>query len=114
MFDAGGMDADCVRTSTAYALSVPNVVGRDPELDRIEEFLRDGTVGALAMLGEPGIGKTTVWEEATVRAKSRGAIVLVARPAESEAQLSFGGLADLVSKIPEKLLRELPPPNGTH
>ena len=110
MFDAGGMDADCVRTSTAYALSVPNVVGRDPELDRIEEFLRDGTVGALAMLGEPGIGKTTVWEEATVRAKSRGAIVLVARPAESEAQLSFGGLADLVSKIPEKLLRELPPP----
>ena len=85
------------------------VVGREPELDAVEAFL-DGTAQALAIVGEPGIGKTTVWREAVDRARARGATVLVARPAESEARLSFGGVADLTSTLPPEAFDSLPAP----
>jgi predicted ATPase len=85
------------------------VVGREPELEAVEAFL-DGTAQALAIVGEPGIGKTTVWREAVDRARARGATVLVARPAESEARLSFGGVADLTSALPPEAFDSLPAP----
>ena len=87
-----------------------SVVGREAELTRIEGFLAEGRREALALVGEPGIGKTTLWQEAVAGARARGATVLAARPAESEAQLSFGGLADLLSKIPPELVAQLPAP----
>jgi hypothetical protein len=92
---------------------VPSVVGREAELTRIDEFLAEGRREALALVGEPGIGKTTLWQEAVDSARVRGATVLAARPAESEAQLSFGGLADLLAGVPPSLLQELPPPQQT-
>jgi DNA-binding NarL/FixJ family response regulator len=92
---------------------VPSVVGREAELTRIDEFLAEGRREALALVGEPGIGKTTLWQEAVDSARVRGATVLAARPAESEAQLSFGGLADLLAGVPPALLKELPPPQQT-
>jgi DNA-binding CsgD family transcriptional regulator len=85
------------------------VVGREPELKAVDAFL-DGSARALAIVGEPGIGKTTVWREAVERARSRGATVLVARPAESEARLSFGGIADLTSALPQDAFDSLPAP----
>ena len=85
------------------------VVGREPELRAVDAFL-DGTARALAIVGEPGIGKTTVWREAVERARARGATVLVARPAESEARLSFGGVADLTSTVPPEAFDALPAP----
>jgi len=88
---------------------MPPVVGREPELRAVDAFL-DGGARALAILGEPGIGKTTLWREAVERADARGAIVLVARPAESEAILSFGGLADLTSALPREAFARLPGP----
>ena len=88
---------------------MPGVVGREPELKAVEAFL-DGTAPALAIVGEPGIGKTTVWREAVDRARARGATVLVARPAESEARLSFGGVADLTSALPPEAFDSLPAP----
>jgi DNA-binding CsgD family transcriptional regulator len=88
---------------------MPGVVGREPELKAVDAFL-DGTARALAIVGDPGIGKTTVWREAVDRARARGAIVLVARPAESEARLSFGGVADLTSAVPPEAFDSLPGP----
>jgi hypothetical protein len=88
---------------------MPGVVGREPELKAVDAFL-DGTARALAIVGEPGIGKTTVWREAVERARGRGATVLVARPAESEARLSFGGVADLTSALPPEAFDALPAP----
>src|SRR4051812_1709348 len=85
------------------------VVGREAELERIEAFLADGH-HALALVGEPGIGKTTLWQEAVGAARDHGATVLAARPAQSEAQLAFGGLTDLLAEVPPALLRELPAP----
>jgi len=88
---------------------MPGVVGREPELKAVDAFL-DGTAQALAIVGDPGIGKTTVWREAVARAQARGATVLVARPAESEVRLSFGGIADLTSAVPPEAFDSLPAP----
>ena len=85
------------------------VVGREPELRAVDAFL-DGTTQALAVVGDPGIGKTTVWREAVDRARARGATVLVTRPAESDARLAFGGVADLTSALPQDAFDALPAP----
>jgi DNA-binding NarL/FixJ family response regulator len=88
---------------------MPGVVGREPELRAVDAFF-DGTARVLAIVGEPGIGKTTVWREAVDRARARGDAVLVARPAGSEVRLSFGAVADLTSAVPPHLFDSLPPP----
>jgi DNA-binding CsgD family transcriptional regulator len=87
------------------------VVGRDAELARARGFL-DGIAvepGALLVEGEPGIGKTTVWAAAIAEAESRGIRVLQARAAETEVQLSYAALADLVSADFEAARKALPP-----
>ena len=51
---------------------------------------------ALVLEGEAGIGKSTLSFEAVRLAEARGYRVLRARPAESEARLSYAALADLI------------------
>ena len=87
-----------------------SVVGRESELKAATQFLASSESRTLAFIGEPGIGKTTVWEAAVELARAEGATVLVARPAEPEAKLSFAGLADLLSTVPPELFSMLPPP----
>lgn len=89
----------------------PTIVGRDEELGHIERFL-DGIAAEPAVLlieGEAGIGKTTLWGVAIRAAEARGFRVLQARPAESEGQLSFAALADLVDAVFDDARRSLPP-----
>lgn len=85
-------------------------VGRDAELAEVESFLGElGTAsGALALEGEPGIGKTTIWREAVVRARRAGAIVLCCRPAAAEAKLTFSGLSDMLAEVDDEALAALP------
>ncbi|HZE06102.1 MAG TPA: AAA family ATPase [Solirubrobacteraceae bacterium] len=87
------------------------VVGRDGELAQIETALAAarGPLGALAIEGEPGIGKTTVLREVRQRALGAGARVLSCRASEAEASLSFAGLADLLAAADEAALAALPP-----
>jgi DNA-binding CsgD family transcriptional regulator len=89
-----------------------DIIGRDAELDAVERFL--AAVGerpaALLLEGEAGIGKTTVWREAVAAAHARGLRVLQARPAESEARLSYAALADLIGAVYEETRAELPEP----
>ena len=54
---------------------------------------------ALVVEGEAGIGKTTVWLEAVRLGEARAFRVLQARPAESEARLSYAALADLLGDV---------------
>jgi DNA-binding NarL/FixJ family response regulator len=89
---------------------VSSLVGREAELGAVETFLRSEQPCALAIAGEPGIGKTTLWQEAVERARTQGARVLVARPTESEARLAFAGLADLLADVPDELFARLPEP----
>jgi DNA-binding CsgD family transcriptional regulator len=79
------------------------IVGRAEEVRTLESFLIDAIRGpsGLVLDGEPGIGKTTVWEEGVRQARAAGFRVLVARPAEGEASLPYAALADLVEPLIE-------------
>jgi DNA-binding CsgD family transcriptional regulator len=88
-----------------------DVIGRDEELDVITRFLGERPArGTLLIDGEAGIGKTTLWRAAVAAAESSGWHVLVARPVEAEAALSFASLADLVGSVPEEAREGLPEP----
>ena len=64
----------------------------------------------LALEGEPGIGKTTVWLEALRRARARGARVLLTHPSEAEATLSYAALADVFDAVTDATINKLPVP----
>jgi DNA-binding CsgD family transcriptional regulator len=96
-----------------------DVLGRETELGRIDAWLRsaseDGpepiSAGTLLVIeGQPGIGKTTLWAEAILRARSQGWHVFSCCPAPSEAGLSHVGLADLLRSAPDDVFESLPPP----
>jgi DNA-binding CsgD family transcriptional regulator len=73
------------------------LVGRDSELRILDRLLADGRLGrsgVLALVGEPGIGKTALLEYAA--ASADGMRVLRARGVESEAEVPFGGLLELL------------------
>jgi DNA-binding CsgD family transcriptional regulator len=73
------------------------LLGREREQRAIEELLaeaRAGISGVLALVGEPGIGKSSLVEEAASRAE--GMRVLRARAVPSEAQIPFAGLFELL------------------
>jgi DNA-binding CsgD family transcriptional regulator/tetratricopeptide (TPR) repeat protein len=88
------------------------IVGRDQELHAAAAFLARvaGGSSALILAGEPGIGKTTVWEETVQRARDRGCLVLSARPAEAEAKLAYAALADLFEPVIDAVLPSLAGP----
>ena len=96
--------------AAVYTRHVPAVVGRESELATVEAFLDGRGARTLAIVGEAGIGKTTVWQEAVRRARERGAAVCVCRPAQSEAKLSFAGLTDLLSTVGADSFAALPAP----
>jgi DNA-binding CsgD family transcriptional regulator len=90
-------------------------LGRDAELGEIGAWLAAGSGPAgphlvLVIEGEPGIGKTTLWTEATGRARGAGWHVLSCRPAASDAGLPHVGLADLLRSVPDDAFARLPAP----
>ena len=87
------------------------IIGRDQELESLRAFLgvADAEPRVLLLEGEPGIGKTTLWE-AALAATERSHRTLTARPAEAEMELSFTGLGDLLSGAAEAALPDLPDP----
>ena len=92
-------------------MASPRVVGRSQELARIDAFLAAAGPGAaaLTLVGDAGIGKTTVWEEAVRHAEERGWTVLRCRAAEQEETLAYVGLSDLFA-ADGPLLPRLPRP----
>src|SRR2546423_13333225 len=85
------------------------LLGREEErlaLDRLLDEAQAGRSGVLALVGEPGIGKTALLDYAAERAGPMR--VLRARGIESEAEVPFAGLAELLrpalvalNRIPE-------------
>jgi DNA-binding CsgD family transcriptional regulator len=88
------------------------LVGRERELATVAAFVDAIPEGPRALLleGEAGIGKTTIWLYAVGAAEARGFRVLQARPAESEAKLSYAVLADLVGRAFDVTRAALPAP----
>jgi DNA-binding CsgD family transcriptional regulator len=83
--------------------------GRDLERDRIRSLMqaaRGSQSGSLVLRGEPGIGKTALLEDA--REQAHGMRVLTARGVESEAELPFAALHQLLRPALDRL-DEIPP-----
>lgn len=88
------------------------LVGRDAErraLTRLAAAARVAEAGALVVIGEPGLGKTALLDELADRAE--GLRVLRARGSESERDLPFGGLDQLVRPLLD-LLGGIPDPQA--
>ncbi len=79
----------------------PGVIGRDVELGRLHDFV-DGLRergGALVLRGEAGIGKSVLLDRARARAGGRSVRVLAAIGTESEVELAWAGLHQLLTPI---------------
>jgi DNA-binding CsgD family transcriptional regulator len=89
-----------------------SLIGRNEELAWIGAFLDGAGMGprGLVLSGEPGIGKTILWEVGIEQAERRGARILSCRCVEPEASLSFSGLVDLVVAVLEDVAPALPVP----
>jgi DNA-binding CsgD family transcriptional regulator len=76
---------------------VPVLLGREQErlaIDRVLAEARAGRSGVLALVGEPGIGKTALLEHAVANAGDMR--VLRARGVEPEAEVPFAALAEVL------------------
>jgi DNA-binding CsgD family transcriptional regulator len=91
-------------------MSAAAVIGREEELGSIEAFLDELHPSALLIAGEPGIGKTILWEAGVEAARGRSRRVLAHRAVEAEAKLAFTGLSDLISGAIDETLPSLSPP----
>src|SRR6266511_4129341 len=88
------------------------VVGRDRECGQIDGLLdgaRRGRSGVLVLRGEPGIGKSTLCAYAVDRAE--GLTVVRAQGIESEAELPFAAVADLLRPLLGRLA-DIPAPQA--
>jgi DNA-binding CsgD family transcriptional regulator len=85
------------------------VIGREEELGSIQAFLEEvrSRPGALVLSGEPGIGKTILFDAGVQRAGLIFDRVLTFRGVEAEARLSFAALADLLTDVLEEALPAL-------
>jgi tetratricopeptide (TPR) repeat protein len=88
------------------------VVARETELDHLRGFLAGGDAWSLVLRGEPGIGKTILWQTAVEEARALGRRVLVHRAVEAEAALAFSGLIDLVAPVLDEVADALPEPRA--
>lgn len=90
------------------------LIGRDLELARLDglvEDLLDERGSALLVHGEAGVGKSVLLETLRSRAAQRGARVLWLAGVESEAELAFSALRDLLAPLLDELDR-LPGPQS--
>ena len=88
------------------------IVGRDEELDSLQAFLAAAERGptALVISGEPGIGKTVLWNAVIEDAGARFGRVLSCRGVEAEALFAFAGLSELLAGKLEEVAADLAPP----
>src|SRR5580698_5971027 len=77
------------------------IIGREHELDILTTAVDAAAEAgcALAVCGEPGIGKSVLIEAAARRGRERGHLVLRATGVEAESQLPFAGLHDLICPV---------------
>ena len=91
------------------------LVGRDAELRRIEEFAGSLTSGGAALLisGGAGIGKTALWRAGAEQASAASIRVLQTRCSEVEMPIALGALSDLIGELLTEVATELPPAQRT-
>jgi DNA-binding CsgD family transcriptional regulator len=90
------------------------ILGRERELAVVRGFLARVADGRSVLLleGEPGIGKTALWQAALDEAARAGIRVRASRPSEAEAALPLVGLIDLLADVLGEALPFLPGPQA--
>ena len=83
-----------------------SLVGREEELSRLRELVAPPYPESRVMLllGDPGAGKTALLAEAAREAQSAGMRVLAAAGRESERDLAFAGLHQLLRPVLGRLV----------
>jgi DNA-binding CsgD family transcriptional regulator len=89
-----------------------SIIGRDGELVSVDGFLSAIEDGPTALLldGEAGMGKTVLWKAGLAAASERSYRVLACRPIESETEMAYAALGDLLGDDAADALAELPGP----
>lgn len=106
------------RAPGSHATAEPEsaIVGRDAEIERLSALVADASGGGRVQLlsGAAGTGKSTLLEDAARRAEAAGRRVLRATGRESERDLAFAGLHQLLRPVlneaaglPDRLRRAL-------
>lgn len=87
------------------------LVGRDAERRSLERFIEGAgdRSGSLLVEGEPGIGKTELWNEAIRVARARAYRVLACRLDDVEASLGYAALGDLLEPVLDEIRLALEP-----
>jgi len=93
-------------------VAVGGGIVRSAEWRRVREFAQDVRVSpaALAVQGEAGAGKSTLWRAGVGAAAEVGQRVLRSEPSASEADLSFAGLSDLLADVLPQVAAGIPGP----
>ncbi len=94
------LSGQCLVTAGLQAYDGHVLLGRTTECGRIDgllERVRGGESGVLVLRGDPGIGKTALLHYA--RERSHGLTVVGTRGVESEAELPFSALAELLEPL---------------
>src|SRR5215216_5454749 len=78
-----------------------HLVGRATELDFLDNLVAEldgGNPAAIALMGEPGIGKTRLLAELAARADAQGQLVLAGSASELERDLPFWVFVDALDE----------------
>jgi DNA-binding CsgD family transcriptional regulator len=88
------------------------ILDRQSELGEIEWLLAEAArrPAGLWLEGPAGIGKTVLLEHGVACALADDRRILMCRPSEPEAVMSFGGLGDLLGGVESEFVDALPPP----
>lgn len=78
-----------------------NLLGRQPEMQRLRQMLTDGTEPSLVVSGEPGVGKTALVEEFCLHATAADWLVVRVMGVAAEETFALGGLNQLVLALGE-------------
>ena len=92
--------------------AVPGDIVRLAEWQRVREFATrtPSSPRVLAVEGEAGAGKSTLWRAGVEAATGSGHRLLRSEPSEAEADLSFAGLSDLLAGVLPEVAAEIPGP----
>src|SRR5258706_2905614 len=82
-------------------MGASRLVGRNAEMAQLDKALAEAAEhgGALLVTGAAGVGKTSLLDAVTTDARSRGYKVLAVTGLESEADLPFAGLHQLLQPV---------------
>lgn len=86
--------------------------GRDGEIELMDR-LADRTpaaAGGLLLVGEPGIGKSSLWTHGVAALRRTGVRILATTCVEAESEMPYAGLDDLLGPLLDQYAATLPPP----